>query len=337
MKEGLIGVIVPVYKVEKYVAECIESILAQTYTNFRLILVDDGTPDNAGKICDEYAKKDSRITVIHQENAGVTRARARGVEEATDCEWITFVDGDDTIPNTAIATLYEANSENTDIIIASAEHLVYDNADNLIEKIEPLHYIDGIITTEEYLEILFRENYNTKNGVAISPAPWAKLFRSKLFKESTLNTPRDIVIAEDLIMNINLALQTRNNIQIVSKTTYNYRVYSNNTSNTFKRTPDNEHKIHTQKMLAVSNELRDKYTPFTIPIRFYRYKTFYAYTYSAKHIKTSSFYKELKKDINKYHYKIPLLERIIFFTHNTIIRFFIINLKKVFNKISTLL
>ena len=74
-----IGIIVPVYKVEKYIAECIESILAQTYAHFHLILVDDGSPDNAGKICDEYAKKDSRITVIHQENAGVSHARAVGV------------------------------------------------------------------------------------------------------------------------------------------------------------------------------------------------------------------------------------------------------------------
>ena len=71
MDDTLIGVIVPVYKTEKYVAECIESILAQTYRNFRLILVDDGSPDGAGSICDEYATKDQRITVIHQENAGV--------------------------------------------------------------------------------------------------------------------------------------------------------------------------------------------------------------------------------------------------------------------------
>ena len=76
--DNRIAVIVPVYKAEEYIAECIESILAQTYTKFRLVLVDDGTPDGAGKICDEYAKKDTRITVIHQQNAGVTRARARG-------------------------------------------------------------------------------------------------------------------------------------------------------------------------------------------------------------------------------------------------------------------
>ena len=106
MSHNLIGVIVPVYKTEKYVAECIESILAQTYKTFRLILIDDGSPDNAGKICDEYAKKDSRITVIHQENAGVTRARAAGVEVAEDCTWITFVDSDDTITADALNLLY---------------------------------------------------------------------------------------------------------------------------------------------------------------------------------------------------------------------------------------
>ena len=112
-----IGVIVPVYKTEKYVAECIESILAQTYTNFRLILVDDGTPDGAGAICDEYATKDPRITVIHQENAGVTRARARGVEEAADCEWITFVDSDDSITNSALENLLKGLYNNSNIVI----------------------------------------------------------------------------------------------------------------------------------------------------------------------------------------------------------------------------
>lgn len=78
MQKGLIGVIVPVYKTEKYIAECIESILAQTYTNFRLILVDDGSPDAAGTICDEYAAKDSRITVIHQKNAGGYTRKSTG-------------------------------------------------------------------------------------------------------------------------------------------------------------------------------------------------------------------------------------------------------------------
>ena len=91
-----IGIIVPEYKVEKYIAECIESILAQTYTNFRLILVDDGTPDNAGKICDEYATKDNRFKVIHQKNGGVVNARNKGLAIA-EGEFLAFVDSDDYI------------------------------------------------------------------------------------------------------------------------------------------------------------------------------------------------------------------------------------------------
>ena len=133
MTNGLIGVIVPVYKVEKYIAECIESILAQTYTKFRLILVDDGSPDNAGKICDEYAKKDPRITVIHQKNAGVTRARARGVDEAEDCEFITFADADDLMPSNALKTLVSILKPDTNIVMGALKRF---RGDIVISKSE---------------------------------------------------------------------------------------------------------------------------------------------------------------------------------------------------------
>ena len=91
-----ISVIVPVYKAEKYVGECIESILSQTYTDFELLLVDDGSPDKSGEICDYYAGKDPRIIVYHKENGGVSSARNYGIEHAVG-EWICFVDSDDTI------------------------------------------------------------------------------------------------------------------------------------------------------------------------------------------------------------------------------------------------
>lgn len=95
----MISIIVPVYKVEKYVGKCIESILAQTFRDLELILVDDGTPDNSGAICDEYAQKDSRIKVFHKENGGVSSARNYGIEKATG-EWICFVDSDDWLEST---------------------------------------------------------------------------------------------------------------------------------------------------------------------------------------------------------------------------------------------
>ena len=94
--KGLLSIIVPVYKVEAYLAECLDSILAQTYANFELILVDDGSPDNCPPICDQYAQRDKRIRVIHQSNGGLSAARNTGLNNAQG-EWIGFVDSDDWI------------------------------------------------------------------------------------------------------------------------------------------------------------------------------------------------------------------------------------------------
>lgn len=95
-KTALISIIVPIYGVEQYLRKCIDSILAQTYTNLQIILVDDGSPDNCGAICDEYAQKDERITVIHQENAGLAAARNAGIAIAKG-DYLGFVDSDDWI------------------------------------------------------------------------------------------------------------------------------------------------------------------------------------------------------------------------------------------------
>ena len=103
----MISVVVPVYKVQDYLQYCIESIIGQTYSEFELILVDDGSPDNCGAICDEYAKKDNRIKVIHQENGGLSAARNAGIDIA-EGEYITFVDSDDLIAEKYLETLYNA-------------------------------------------------------------------------------------------------------------------------------------------------------------------------------------------------------------------------------------
>lgn len=106
-----ISVIVPVYKVEPYLRRCVDSILAQTFTDFELILVDDGSPDNCGVICDEYAAKDSRVHVIHQENGGLSAARNAGIDWAfahSDSEWISFVDSDDWVHVQYLEKLFTA-------------------------------------------------------------------------------------------------------------------------------------------------------------------------------------------------------------------------------------
>ena len=98
-----ISVIVPVYNVEKYLRRCIDSILAQTFSDFELLLIDDGSKDSSGEICEEYAGKDARIRVFHRQNGGVSTARNLGIDKAKG-EWIYFVDSDDVVLPSALGT-----------------------------------------------------------------------------------------------------------------------------------------------------------------------------------------------------------------------------------------
>lgn len=105
-KTPLVSIIVPVYQVKEYIGECVESLLAQTYTNLEILLVDDGSTDGSGTMCDGYAAKDSRVRVIHQENQGLSAARNAGLDRATG-EYVAFVDSDDVVMSDYIETLYK--------------------------------------------------------------------------------------------------------------------------------------------------------------------------------------------------------------------------------------
>ena len=112
----MVTAVVPIYNVEKYLPSCVESILAQTYQNLEIVLVDDGSPDRCGRICDEYAQKDVRIRVIHKENGGLSSARNAGIE-ACRSEYITFVDSDDFLVADMIEKLLKAaQNEEADIV-----------------------------------------------------------------------------------------------------------------------------------------------------------------------------------------------------------------------------
>ena len=110
-----ISVIVPVYKVERYIRRCVDSILTQTYPDFEVVLVDDGSPDGCGRICDFYAQNDGRVHVIHQKNGGLSAARNAGIDWVTansDSRWIAFVDCDDWVHDEFLRKLYSAAEQN---------------------------------------------------------------------------------------------------------------------------------------------------------------------------------------------------------------------------------
>ena len=171
MYNPLITVVVPVYKVEQFLHECVDSIICQTYTNLEIILVDDGSPDKCPAICDEYAQKDNRIKVIHQENGGLAHARNVGIDNAQGV-YITFIDSDDFVVANYIELLYEGlNKFNAEMSIAS----LYIYKDDI--KFETTAKSDGFfeISKEKCIE----QYTSIKTNPFISA--WNKLYKRELF------------------------------------------------------------------------------------------------------------------------------------------------------------
>lgn len=155
-KNDLVSVVVPIYKVEKYLDRCVKSIINQTYKNIEVILVDDGSPDNCPKMCDDYKKKDKRIKVIHKKNGGLSSARNVGIQNATG-KYICFIDSDDYIEKDYVKRMYEVISkEKLDFVVCNYNR-VYDNK---IQKCEV-------------------DKFKTENF--ITPAAWNKMYKKSLF------------------------------------------------------------------------------------------------------------------------------------------------------------
>ena len=321
----MIGVIVPVYKTERYVAECIESILSQTYTRFRLILVDDGSPDGAGAICDEYAKRDSRITVVHQENAGVTRARARGVQEATDCEYITFVDSDDVLPPTAFSTLRNAMGEHCDISIGG---MLYFHKSNDLKK----HHCPT--NKKAQREIITSTKFRNNTVEGSDSNLWAKLIRRYLIDAHTFDVPREIIVGEDTIANTRIAFKNCKNVAISTACVYYYRQHPDSCMHTFKNSLHDEERLVKYIWDSVPADEKAKHYNSYIKRRINSFDYNFGYATETPEWFGSDFHKELLADIKKYRYRKLPLERMLLVARGKTLRKLLIKLKSIKNSIS---
>lgn len=190
-----ISIIVPIYNVEIYLPRCIESILNQTFTDFEVLLIDDGSPDNSGRICDEYVCKDARIRVIHKKNGGVNTARRLGCMCAQG-EYIALVDSDDSLPPMALSALYtKAKALNLDVVLGSSNDLC-----NEVERNNE-NSVEGIFDKTEYIKLLLT------NRCIIGPA--CKIIRRSCINvDVAFSLPKRIFLNEDLFMNISIALKS---------------------------------------------------------------------------------------------------------------------------------
>lgn len=213
--EELVTIVVPVYKVEKYIDRCIKSILNQTYKNLEIILVDDGSPDNCGKICENYAQKDKRIKVVHKENGGLSDARNAGIS-ISNGKYISFIDSDDYIDPEYIELLYKTIKKDKSDMAISSHKVIYENG-TVLEK----------ATKEESIlkpkEVLKRILYD--DGIDLSA--WAKLYKIELFKEIRYPKGR---LFEDAATTYKLVDKCEK-ISIISRSTYNYIIRGNSITN----------------------------------------------------------------------------------------------------------
>ena len=212
MKQPLISVIIPVYGVEKYIAQCLESVINQTYKNLEIILVDDGSPDRCGKICDEYQKKDGRIRVIHKKNEGVARARNDGLDCATG-DYISFIDSDDWIAPDAYEKLYRGLQENgADCAIGGCV--------NVIEKDVKLEYPADSFTRKTEC----RDSKEVvKNLLLRASAVWNRLFKREIFE--TIRFPENR-INDDEVVALHAYVKCKK-IVMLNEPTYYYRIRKN--------------------------------------------------------------------------------------------------------------
>lgn len=254
-----ISVIVPIYKVEKYVHRCIDSILAQTFTDFELILVDDGSPDNCGRICDEYAVKDDRVCVIHKENGGVSRARNVALNIAKG-EYICFCDSDDYIKNNYLETLYNTLIETKSDCVSCNCALVNDSG-----KIE-----DWTWNSQEYQLVdsigknVFIKDIVLKNKIYW--AMWGRIFKKKIIDENHIRvceTCEDF--AEDLSFFLVYSMHCEKAVHIGYD---GYFYYQRNTSMMAKTMHDVKLNALNEVSLAVYNHLKN-YKELTSLVRNY--------------------------------------------------------------------
>ena len=204
-----ISVIVPVYNVEAYLERCVESILQQTYAHFELILINDGSTDSSGQICDHLASQHENIKVYHIENAGVSNARNMGIQLATG-SWVTFIDSDDFVTQDYLATLASAvEGVNVGFVIAPLHHI----KNGIVTDIPSHSGKTELWSTEETMKELLMTTRT-------SFFPVAKLFKRDLLADEKFNT--NYHLAEDALFLTELLLKTRCSCVFIDKPVYYY-------------------------------------------------------------------------------------------------------------------
>ena len=228
MDNDLISVIIPIYNVEKYLRKCVNSVLEQTYHNVEIILVDDGSKDSSGTICDEYTKNDGRVKVIHKKNGGLSDARNVGIDVATG-EYMCFIDSDDFIHKQYIEFLYEALKKyDADIAVCNFQRV--SEGETLHERsIKPSEVSVRVLSREESWLALYDSKLQYQFTIA-----WSKLYRRNIFKALRFPVGR---LNED-VATAHMVIGLTNKVAYVDEVLYYYLVRLGSIMNSDIKTDD---------------------------------------------------------------------------------------------------
>lgn len=248
----MISVIVPVYNVEKYLYRCIGSILNQTFKDLEIILIDDGSKDRSGIICDEFKKKDNRIKVIHKKNEGLGLARNTGMDIATG-DYITFVDSDDYISTTLVEDLYKGIvSNNVDTALGGFKKITNDDK-ILLEKIPEFNSYSEKNVLEEFLPKLIGSSPEKSDSIKMSV--WNGMYSRDIISKNKIKFPSEReFISEDIIFALEYYRFSKG-VCILNNSNYYYRVNQNSLTKSYRKDRFEASKKIYQKELEMIREL----------------------------------------------------------------------------------
>lgn len=241
----MVTVIVPMYNVEKYIRNCLDSIVNQTYKNLKIIIVDDGSPDKSGEIADEYAANDSRITVIHKQNQGLGLARNSGLEYA-EGKYTIFVDSDDWLDLNHIESLVKvAEEKRVDVVIHS--FTTCDSKGNKIRDRIIKKGVFGNVINELLMPMLASSDSDTQDKT-LPIGAWCKLYKTNIIKNNRLRFINEKeFIAEDIFFNIDY-LSCCENGAVIDEYGYIYRKNENSISNAYNKQRSNRTFLFYEKL-----------------------------------------------------------------------------------------
>lgn len=300
MIEDKISIVIPVYNASQYLSTTVESVISQTYSNWELILINDGSLDESGAICDRFSKQDTRIRVFHQENSGVSVARNRGIEQA-EGEWIIFIDSDDYVDENMLDVML-SNSENIDLVVCPLQEVPSGKVRTWNEKV-----YTGLVSSKDDFERLYYAGFYN--------SPCGKMYRRCLIKELF---PKGLSLGEDLIFNLGF-MKNCQKIKSIERPMYFYRVLAQDSLT--KKTRQDITDIWERMVSAISDAFDgDDKVMTCVQERFadtmiYKYLTLSKNTfYSVKErIKIMNTWRNSSLFTNRYNIQLPVKYRIMWF------------------------